>query len=792
MSAWISRGSIRNKVFFLAVVSAGVAALFCSAGFIYFDMQLGRQAEARRLEAQARRLAGSARVPLEAGDRRSLEAALATLEAVPTVRAAVVLGADGQRVAEFRGAGADAAPGPLSAEALEPGLRAVAGGDLEMSVPVLAGARILGTVYLRSSTHDVLEELETHAMVSGLVFAGSVLMSLVFSMFLRRSVTRPVQSLVESLQRISTRGDFSIRLERTSNDEFGELCGAVNKLLDRVHLSELALLRVHETLEERVRERTAQLEQQIAERERIEASLRESKDAAEAANRAKSEFLANMSHEIRTPLNSILGFTGLLRKDAVRNDQERRDFLETIHTSGHHLLTLINDILDLSKVESGKVDIQLGSVAPFRVVAEVASLLRVRAVEKGLKLDCRWEGPVPEAITSDEARLRQLLLNLVGNAVKFTEKGRVDIVARYVPGPERGRIQFKITDTGIGIPGEKLAVIFDPFVQADNSVTRRFGGTGLGLAICKRICEALGGAIEVRSCVDHGSQFTATVDAGPAAEIRLLDSPPVETHVRLTDEAPLDRLRGQSLRVLVVEDGDTNRKLISVYLRRAGMQVVTAENGLAGVEHALRQHFDVILMDMQMPVMDGYTAARRLRDAGLGVPIVALTAHAMRGDEERCREAGCSHYLTKPIDEERLLAMLAACVERGSAPETDSAVARPAPAAHGSTTDFRLETTLPMDDAEFREIVGEFIVRLRVKLEQMRQATASHNWTELSQLAHWLKGAGGTAGFAPLSTAAQRLEQQAKGGQVEQVERALGDIELLCERIADPAATAGG
>ena len=397
-------------------------------------------------------------------------------------------------------------------------------------------------------------------------------------------------------------------------------------------------------------------------------TLEEFNHVAESATRAKSEFLANMSHEIRTPMTAILGYADLLLdEEGIENGSPSTGdrIVETIKRNGEHLLGLINDILDLSKVEAGKMQIEPVRCSPCELVADVVSLMRVRATAKHLKLESDLTPPLPETILTDPLRLRQVLVNLVGNAIKFTDQGEVRIAVRLTEDSGQPRLRFDVTDTGIGMDEEQIGRLFQAFSQVDNSSERKFGGTGLGLCISKRITEAMGGKIEVHSTPGKGSTFSVTIDPGPLDGIRMIEN----THEALLGCPPVVATEIPSKielhgRVLLAEDGPDNQRLIAFLLKKAGAEVKVAENGQIAYDEALAAitqgtPFGVILMDMQMPVMDGYTATQQLREQGYTGPIVALTANAMAEDCQKCLDAGCDDYATKPIDRQKLLATVA-------------------------------------------------------------------------------------------------------------------------------------
>ena len=567
--------------------------------------------------------------------------------------------------------------------------------------------------------------------------------------------------------------------------------------------------------------------------------LHKAKTAAEDANQAKSVFLAQMSHEIRTPMNAILGYADVLRRGMDETEEDRNKYVETIHASGEHLLAVINDILDLSKIEAGRMELENVRCSPHELLSHVVSALAVRAKEKEIGLVLEWHTDAPETVLMDQVRFRQTVMNLVGNAIKFTDEGQVQVVARLLTEGARPQLAVDVIDSGIGISEEAINKIFDPFSQADSTVTRRFGGTGLGLAISRQLAAAMGGEISVQSTVGEGSTFTATFDTGPLEDVRLLKPAELDEVMRQQQKAKPQVQQLPPARILVVDDGPSNRNLIKLVLRRAGVTTEEAENGRVAVEMATAQDFDVILMDMQMPVMDGYEAASKLREMGSTVPIVALTAHAMGDAAAECRQAGCTEFLAKPVEIDQLLELLAkllaghkrkarqhrmpaaratnsgngsssqlagkpqsaktyvqrcepvsAAAPRGhAAPQVRRGTAsKPKPPA-GTENLAPLVCALPLDDPEFRDIVEEFVERLEKQLQAMQQAWSARDYDTLRELAHWLKGSGGTVGFHDFTEPAKHLEDRAKAHEeAEKIEPLLDALHQLARRIVLPAA----
>ncbi len=396
----------------------------------------------------------------------------------------------------------------------------------------------------------------------------------------------------------------------------------------------------------------------ITEQKRTERELREAKEMADVANRTKSEFVANISHEIRTPLSAILGFAEMMF-DAKQTVAERMKCISRIRHNVHNLTELIDDLLDLSKVEAGHFEVERANFSLLAEFSEVVHTLQSQILRKRLGFSIKFEGPIPSTIYSDAARLRQVLLNLIGNAIKFTERGTVavHIQLENIENPEFSKLLFRVSDTGLGIAPEDRDRIFHPFSQIDSSVTRKFGGTGLGLNLSRRLARTLGGDVVLRqSYPNRGSTFDVTIDPGPLDPHNFLQN---VTEADLVNR-PSTALKSyhsdlKGMRVLLVEDGQDNQFLLSHFLRSSGAEVDLAVNGQVGLDLARQKQFDLILMDIQMPVLDGYQATSRLREEGNRTPIVALTAHAMKGEKQKCFAAGCNSYLSKPINASTLI-----------------------------------------------------------------------------------------------------------------------------------------
>ncbi len=757
--------SIHKKLVIVNSASCLLVSLIVSVFFIFSEVSSVRRSVLDDLFSLANVIGINVQAPLEFMDPNTATEVLSSLSARPQIQQARIYTPDQKLFAQYRNPSLandlnDELTSDITAARLRLGKKSSHASrfDIDVAVPIGNLDSLVGTIVLQSDT-SALRAIYVRLLlvICGILIATFVL-AFLLSKILDRYISRPVLSLADTMGDICREDNYSLRATRNSEDEIGVLVTGVNSMLDNLELRDAQLL--------------------------------EAKQEAEDANRAKSRFLAQMSHEIRTPMNGVLGLAALLLKTNL--DKEQKTFVKTIYRSGEALLQLINDILDFSKIEAGKLVLEEVHFNLRELAEETVELFSNSASEKNVKLSCFVQAALPEYVVGDPGRLRQILMNLLGNALKFTRNGDVALTIFPEETDTTGvaHLRFEVSDSGIGISKEKQQEIFAAFSQVDGSITRKFGGTGLGLAICRQLVQLMGGTIGVTSEEGKGAVFRFTIRL-PVGR--------VEEAVSSTENtASAERLQGVSGTVLVVEDNITNRIVARGMLEHTGLKVDMAENGEQAVAASEKISYDLIFMDCQMPVMDGYQATgiirQRENEHGTArTPIIAFTAHAMKGDREQCLLVGMDDYLAKPFTEQQLCAVLEKWLPQQCTGtrknETKEIVTENsvAPAVDPSVLESYRTYQQEGEPDIVARLVDIFLENSPEVLESMSKACKEKEVEQLWKLAHSFKSSSATVGAARLASLCEDMEMRGRNNQLEGLfqlsEKIAEEFDLVCKAL---------
>ncbi|GAB0150284.1 ATP-binding protein [Marichromatium sp. PS1] len=763
MRQWLERLSIRYKLMLLMLVVALAVLLLSGASHGLNQRQVLQRSAIDELNALGDMLAYNVAAALTFDDPEAAARTLAALADRPQLLGAYVYDLDGGLFARY----------PPSAEPLPPDEYGPGGkghpgigiepDHLHVVRAIVIDDEVIGHVHLLDTPARVRAALNRSLAISALTLIAAVVAALLLAHWLQRLVSAPILSLTRAMERVSSARDYGVRVSESRGDELGSLVHGFNDMLDQIQQRDLRLESYREDLERQVHARTRELEHTVA-------ALAEARDRAEAASRAKSDFLATMSHEIRTPMNAVLGMAELLRKSGLNARQIR--FAETIQRSGEALLEIINDILDFSKIEAGRLSLERYDFELRALIEGTVQLFAESASIQGLRLETELPEDLPVRVNGDGARLRQILMNLIGNAVKFTAAGEVRVRALTRQRAHGGLILVvTVSDTGPGIDPTQQEDIFEAFAQGDGSITRDYGGTGLGLAICRQLARMMEGDIRVDSAPGRGAAFTLEArfdEACGRVPPGILETGRVEHE---PEPDPNSTLRG---RVLLVEDNPVNQEMATLMLEDLGLEVIIADNGEEAVKAFAHDAFDLVLMDCHMPVMDGFSATAAIRRLegeqrpASSVPIIALTANVQKGIEQRCDEAGMNGYLSKPFSQRQLAARIAPWVVARSPEAGGGGGGGAPPLLDPAVLDSIRALRRDGRPDPLTKVIGLYLDSAPKLMSELRQGLES-DAAELVQLAaHTLKSSSANLGAHGFAATCRVLERLARAGALDE------------------------
>jgi len=754
--------SIRLKLIFIIMIISSTALLLACVAFIVYDFFSYKNKMINDYFVIADIIAENNTAALIFGDAGAANESLKSLKANEHIVAACIIDESGTYLAVYNRDENYQFPDqpPVKKQRFSMDNK-----HLELYSEIAFEGKKIGAIYIKSEMNPLFTRLQRYLGIVGVILISSVLVVFLLTTKFHHVISKPILMLSQKALEVSRNKDYSIRIEKKGNDELGILINSFNEML-------------------------AQMENQNRE-------LTDAKEKAQDSAKAKSHFLANMSHEIRTPMNGIMGLTHLLVNTEITDRQ--REYLNAIVTSSETLSVIVNDILDISKIEAGKLRIEKKSFKLKDTIGSVVEIFSGKAEEKNLKLYAEINDALPATIIGDAVRLNQILYNLIGNAIKFTKEGEIKLVVEAKSQDDSNvEIEFNIVDTGIGIVRSKLKYVFEAFAQAKNSTSRKYGGTGLGLTIVKRLVKLQGGSISVKSEPGNGSEFTFVIRYQKDKTVYADDSISGDGSEReKKNEQSLKLLKG--VKVLLAEDNPVNQLVTRDLLHTVGVEVVVANNGVEAIRSLESAEFDIVLMDIQMPVMDGYQAMRHIRTEmeaeKQSIPILALTAHATEGEMEKCKKEGANDFLSKPFNPQDLFTKIAELVgksfETPGIPGHDGLASRDDARiadfdALRNFTGGKVQLMITTIDV----LITEFPENMRL----MQEAVKEQEWERVGGLAHKIKPNMMLIGAVAQKEMLLKIEQDGKKRvQVDEIPGLVDQIESyipqILEELKDEAET---
>lgn len=764
--------SIQNKLAVLLSVTASIAIILFGTLSAWHEQAQAKRAATESLATLADIVVLTSASALAFNDADSAQQTLTALSAKPDIIAALLYNQTASLFARFVRNGVhlpelQAQFDPRVIIQNQGSINENRASYLHVLRPILLEGEVVGVIHLVENLQHINQTLLTNLVHRGLMALALILGTVVVSRRVQRIFSVPLLTLVHAMQAITEGKNYTIRVPVTRRDAFGKLAHRFNLMIAEIESRDQRLAYYNLQLEQEVATRTAELSTQNQRLEQAALEALQAKTIAEAANKAKSEFLATMSHEIRTPMNGVLGMAELLANTEL--SERQRHFVQIILTSGTALLHIINDILDYSKIEAGKLELDCQPFDLSQLLQEITSLLKEQASKQGLILALE-SADLPPIVEGDANRLRQVLLNLVGNAIKFTRAGQVTLrITLGTKTDQRISLLFEVIDTGIGMSLENQERIFASFTQADSSTTRQFGGTGLGLAISRRLIQLMQSEIEVHSTPGKGSTFwfrlSLPYQAQPLSAV-------VDSNPMLQDSKPMPHLNAC---ILLAEDNSVNHEIATAMLKLLHCQTVWVENGAEAVKAATTLVFDLILMDCHMPVMDGFAAARSIREyeqqhRRARTPIIALTANVLQGIQQQCSEAGMDDYLSKPFSQCSLTNKVTYWLQPNANLKHSTQLISPIAAnAHTLNPEFlnSLKTLVTPDKTDLvTQVIRLFQTNTPSLMDTIENAITTQNHQQLYETAHTLKSGSSQLGAERMQFFCEQLEQMGSAQQI--------------------------